>query len=126
MTAVRFPERVVKALDASKIMGVRAGGADHKWTGVWVVVVQGRVFARSWGDKPTGWHRAFMREKLGAIQLPDAREVRVTARKPRGERLLEAIDKAYAKKYNTPASKKWVRGFKLARRKATTTEFVPR
>ena len=36
-----------------------------------------------------------------------------------------AEDRAYAEKYHTSASMKWVRGFRLARRKATTTELVP-
>jgi hypothetical protein len=44
----------------------------------------------------------------------------------RGERLLDVIDDAYAKKYDTAASKKWVRGFAQARRRKNTMEFVPR
>ena len=125
-TPRRFPERLVKAFAESQVIGVRAGDESHRFLAVWVVVVQGRVFARSWNDKPTGWHRAFMREQRGVVQIPKVREVRVIAKKTRGDRLLEAIDRAYAEKYYTPASRKWVRGFKVARRKATTTEFVPR
>jgi hypothetical protein len=120
-----FSARVIEALERSKILGVRSGDA-HRFTGVWVVVWKGRVFARSWNDKHTGWHRAFMQEKLGAIQMPNGRPIRVVAKRSRGERLLAAIDHAYTEKYNTPASKKWVRGFKRARRRSTTTEFVPR
>jgi hypothetical protein len=121
----RFSKPIVAALDAAKIIGVRAG-AEHRFTGVWVVVVAGRVFARSWSDKPTGWYRAFVEEPLGVIQAPGRREIRVRARKVRGERLLDAIDEAYAAKYDTPASLKWVRGFAAARRRATTLEFTPR
>ncbi len=120
-----FSRPVVEELDAAKILGVRAG-TQHKFTGVWVVVVDGRVFARSWGDKPTGWYRAFLEEPLGTIQTPGGREIRVRARTVRGERLLDAIDDAYADKYDTPASLKWVRGFRTQRRRATTLEFTPR
>jgi hypothetical protein len=123
-TSRGFPARVIEALEKSMILGVRSGD-EHRFTGVWVVVWKGRVFARSWNDKPTGWHRAFMQQKLGAIQVPNGRSIRVVAKRSRGERLLAAIDRAYAEKYKTPASKKWVRGFKLARRRSTTTEFVP-
>jgi hypothetical protein len=131
MTTVRatpartFSKPALAALDAAKILGVRAG-TEHRFTGVWVVVVNGRVFARSWNDKPTGWFRAFIEEPLGAIQAPGGRETRVRAKKVRGDRLLDAIDDAYAEKYNTPASLKWVRGFRQRRRRATTMEFVPR
>ena len=130
MTAQRaatraFSKPVLDALAASKILGVRAG-AEHRFTGVWVVVVGDRVFVRSWNDKPTGWYRAFLDEPLGTIQAPGGREIRVRAKKVRGERLIDAIDAAYAEKYDTPASLKWVRGFRQARRRATTLEFTPR
>ena len=107
----------------SKIMGVRSG-TEHRFTGVWVVVVRDRVFVRSWDNKPNGWHRAFLKDSTGAIQVP-GREIAVRAKKVRGERLMEAIEEAYAEKYNTNASLKYVRGFRLKSRRMTTTEFVP-
>jgi hypothetical protein len=125
VTAARgFSKPVIAALERAKILGVRSGG-EHRFTGVWVVVVNERVFTRSWSDKPTGWYRAFVEEPLGAIQVPGGREIRVRAKKVRGERLLDAIDEAYAKKYDTAASQKWVRGFAKPQRRATTIEFVP-
>ena len=124
-TAPAFSKPALAALDAAKILGVRAG-TEHRFTGVWVVVVKGRVFARSWNDKPTGWYRAFVEQPQGAIQVPNGRELRVRAKGVRGERLLDAIDEAYGEKYNTPASRKWVHGFAQKRRRRTTLEFVPR
>jgi hypothetical protein len=121
----RFSKPTLAALDAAKILGVRAG-TTHKFTGVWVVVANGRVFARSWSDKPTGWYRAFLDEPLGTIQIPKGRDIRVRGKPVRGERLLDAIEEAYAAKYDTPASLKWVRGFKEPKRRATTMEFTPR
>jgi hypothetical protein len=120
-----FSKPVVDALDSAKILGVRSG-TKHRFTGIWVVVMKGRVFVRSWSDKPTGWFRAFLDEPLGTIQAPGGRAIRVRAKTVRGESLLDAIDEAYAEKYDTPASQKWVRGFREAQRRATTIEFVPR
>ena len=60
-TTVRFAADWLAALDAAKILGVRAG-AEHRHTGAWVVVVEGRVFVRSWNDKPSGWHHALCAE----------------------------------------------------------------
>jgi len=59
------------------------------------------------------------------LQVGD-REVRVRAVRVRSERLRDAIDRAYAAKYPTPGSRKYVRGFRTPRRRETTTEFVPR
>ena len=50
--ATTFADAVVDTLNDAKILGVRAG-TEHRYTGVWVVVVEGRVFVRSWNDKPT-------------------------------------------------------------------------
>lgn len=119
----RFSGPVMKALEEAKILGVRAGG-EHLYTGVWVVVVDGRVFVRSWNDKPTGWNRAFRDEPRGSIQV-GGREIAVRARRTRSERLREAVTRAYAEKYNTKASQKWVRGLAEPRRALTTLELVP-
>ena len=65
-TARRFSKPVVAALDASKILGVRSGTA-HRFTAVWVVVVDSRVFARPWDHSATSWYDAFLEEPLGTI-----------------------------------------------------------
>lgn len=121
--ARRFPEATLEELASAKILGVRAG-AEHRYTGVWVVVVGGRAFVRSWNDKPTGWYRAFGAEPVGSIQLA-GREIPVRARRTRSERLREAVTRAYAVKYDTKASEKWVRGFAEPHRAATTAELMP-
>src|SRR5262245_22105789 len=126
MTAARrFSGPELEELAKAKILGVRAG-AEHRYTGVWVVVVEGRVFVRSWSwnDKPTGWYRAFRAQPLGSIQVA-GREIAVRARQLRGDRLRDAVTRAYAGKYNTKASEKWVRGFAEPSRAATTLELLP-
>jgi hypothetical protein len=123
-TAKRFSGRVVEILDEAKIIGVRAG-TEHRYTGAWVVVVEGRVFARSWSDQPSGWYRAFLEEPRGSVQVGD-RELRVRAVPTRSERLRKAVSAGFGEKYDTPASQKWVRGFARPTRAAHTIEFVPR
>jgi hypothetical protein len=121
--AKRFARRTLDLLAESRMLGIRAGD-DHRFTGIWFVMVRDRVFVRPWYDKPTGWHRAFGRAPRGAITV-SGREVRVRARPVHGERLYDAVDAAYAEKYDTKASQKWVRGFRLVRRRKTTTELLP-
>ena len=121
-TATFSPE-IVDALQDAKILGVRAG-TDHRYTGVWVVVVERRPFVRSWNDKPTGWFQAFGREPTGTIQL-GGREIPVRGKVTRSARLREAVTRAFAEKYNTKGSRKWVEGFAEPKRELTTLEFVP-
>jgi len=119
-----FNKKTIEELRNAKILGVRAG-TEHRCTGVWVIVVGNRVFARSWSDKPTGWFRAFRKEPLGTIQVGD-REIRVRAKLVRGARMLDEITAAFGEKYNTKGSQKWVEGFAEPTRVATTIEFAPR
>ena len=121
-----FSKPLLAAVDRSKILGVRAGArSEHRFIGIWVVVVQGRVFVRSYTLKKDGWYRTFLDDPLGTIEVGE-RRVRVRAQPVRSERLLDAIEAGYAAKYATPGSAKYVRGFKMKRRRAATVEFVPR
>lgn len=119
-----FSQDVVESLRNSKILGVRAG-TEHRHTGVWVVVVEGRLFVRSWNDKPTGWYEAFRKEPNGSIQIA-GQEIAVRAKHPRSARIREAVTVALGQKYNTKGSRKWVGGFAEAARELTTLELVPR
>jgi hypothetical protein len=122
----RFSRPIVTAIDASKILGVRAGArSGHRFIGIWAVVVNGRVFARSWTLKDGGWYRTFLEDPLGAIEI-GGRKVRIRAVRTRSTRIHDAVERAYAEKYATPGSRKFVRGFKTQRRRETTIEFVPR
>ena len=122
--ASKFSKTIVEAAQSAKIMGVRAG-TEHKYTGVWVVVVEGRIFARSWSDKPTGWFRAFKKQPAGTIQIGE-REIPVRGKLVRSARILDAVTMAFGEKYNTKGSQKWVAGFAEPERLATTIEFIPK
>ena len=122
----RFSRPIAAAIDESKIIGIRAGArSDHRFIGIWPVVVDGRVFARSWTQKPRGWYRTLLEDPVGTIQVGE-REIRIRAVRVRGERIRDAVERAYALKYPTPGSVKYVRGFRTQRRRETTMEFLPR
>ena len=119
-----FAKATLDALDQAKIMGVCAGD-EHKYTGIWPIVIDGRVFARSWLDKPTGWFRAFKNEPNGWLKVGD-KELAVRGRVLRSQRLRDAVTKAYTLKYNTKANQKYLIGFAEPERAANTMEFIPR
>jgi hypothetical protein len=125
-TSRGLPRTIVAALDASKIIGIRAGArSEHRFIGVWPVVVDGRVFVRSWTLKPAGWYRTFLDDPLGTIQVGE-RQVRIRAVRVTNRRINDAVEQAYADKYPTPGSRKYVRGFRTTRRRESTLEFVRR
>ena len=122
--SARFAEHVLDELRSSKILGVRVG-TEHRFTGVWMVVVAGRLFVRPWNNKPTGWFRAFRKEPDGTLQVAGL-EIPVRARLTRSARLREAVTVGYGEKYNTKASLKWVEGFRDPERELATLELLPR
>ncbi|HEX9162730.1 MAG TPA: DUF2255 family protein [Thermoanaerobaculia bacterium] len=114
----------MKTIDA-KYVWIRAGD-DHRFTAVWFVRVNGCVYVRSWYVKPAGWHAAFLREKRGAMKFAkDGSEIPVRAVVTRSERIQDAVERAYAEKYTTPSSMKYVKGFRTPGRRATTMALVP-
>jgi len=122
LAAKCFASKILAGFEATKYMPIRSG--DHRFIHVWVVVIQNRVVVRSWNDKPGGWYRAFLAQPLGHVRI-DEHEVPVRAVPVRSAQLNDAADEAFALKYTTKANLKYVEGFKLPRRKATTLELVP-
>ena len=124
--ARRFPPAVLAAIrdNKYKILGIRAGTAPHRFIGIWCVVVEGRVFVRSWSLKPRSWWRTFQEDPRGAIQVGD-RELPVRAVRTRSERLKDAVSRAYLARYNTKGSIKFARDMAKAKSRDTTTELVP-
>jgi len=118
-----FDGAIVEAARNAKIAGVRAG-TEHRYTGIWIVVVDGRLFVRSWNDKPTGWFRAFRNQPTGMLQLATL-EIPVRGKPVRSSRIREAVTEAFGEKYSTKGSQKWVKGFAEPERMLNTLEFVP-
>ncbi|RPI94680.1 MAG: DUF2255 family protein [Chloroflexi bacterium] len=122
----RFPDDILAAIYKEKILGIRAGReSSHRIIGIWAVVVEGRVFVRSWGLKPRSWWRAFLEDPYGSMFV-DEREISIRAVRTRSERLKDAVSQAYKAKYNTPGSIQYVKDMSRTKSRDTTTELVPR
>jgi hypothetical protein len=119
-----FGGPVLASLRDDAFLYIRAG-EDHKFIGIWSVVVDGRAFVRSWNDKATGWHAAFRRNPAGAIRI-GKREVPIRVRPAAGQQLNDAIDAAYLEKFPTKGWRKYAVGLAEPARRATTLELLPR
>jgi hypothetical protein len=92
--------------------------------GIWAVVVESRIFVRSYSLKPRSWWRTFREEPLGIIEV-NGKQIKVRPVFTRSERLKKLVDRAYAEKFPSPGSHVFVEGFKERKRRDTTTELVP-
>lgn len=121
----RFPDDVLAAIRKEKIMGIRAGtDSTHRVIGVWMVIVERRVFVRSWSRKPRSWWRTFLEDPYGRLFIGD-REISIRAIQTRSERLKDLVSQAYKEKYNTPGSIQFVKDMSRKTSRDTTTELVP-
>ena len=120
-----FTEETLAAIHKDKILGIRAG-KEHRIIGIWAVVVDGRVFVRSWSMKPRSWWRTFLEDPYGEIFVARRkRGIKVRAVQTRSERLKDLVSGAYKEKYNTPGSVSYVEDMSRKPSRDTTTELVP-
>jgi hypothetical protein len=119
----RFNAKLLATIDNNKLIRVRAGN-EHKFIGIWAVVVQDRVFVRSWSLKPRSWYRTFLKDPEGAISIDD-KEIPVRARQIKSEALKDKIDRAYLEKYNTPGWLKYAVDLGRKKSRDSTTELIP-
>jgi hypothetical protein len=119
-----FSVDTLAVLRETKGLRIRAGTGQHRFIGIWFVVVKDHVFVRSWGVKPNGWYRTFLKEPRGTLQVADCK-IAVHAMRVKSQRLRDAVDRAYLRKYNTAGALKYARDLGRAKSRATTLELVP-
>jgi hypothetical protein len=122
-TRSEFPARLLELLRTSGGLAIRAG-RRHRFIGIWHVVVNDRLYVRSWSVSNSGWYRAFLKEPRGTIRVKKLRAA-VVARRARSGALRDLVDRAYLGKYKTPGARKYAKDLCSAKSRATTLELVP-
>jgi hypothetical protein len=121
-----FSKTFLKCISDTQITSERAGKDREKFTGIWMVVVDGRIFGRSYNLSERSWYTALSKGDTGDIkcgkEIVPVKGLRPTAI----DAINEGINKAYAKKYLVKAAnKKWVDGLAEPERVTRTIEFIP-
>lgn len=114
---------LLTALRSAKTLRIKAG-KRHRFIGIWMVVVEGRLFVRSWSIKARSWYRTFLQDPSGFIQV-GKRAIPVRAVRTRSSRLRAAVDRAYLKKYATRWEAKYAKDLASPKSRATTIELRP-
>jgi hypothetical protein len=123
-TRSKWDARTLDRVARSQVIGIRAGSGRHRIIGIWAVVVGGRIFVRSWSMKPDGWNAVFRKDPNG-IMTVGSRRSRICARPVRSEATQKKVSAAYAEKYHTPGSVRYVKDFAQKKRRQTTMELTP-
>ena len=114
------------SIKETQITSVRAGEGRTKFTGIWMVEVDGRIFARSYNLSGRSWYTALLNGDKGDIKCGKEIVAVTGVRTADNDVITRAINKAYEKKYAVKEhNKKWVDGLIQPERVARTMEFVP-
>jgi len=121
----KFSKAFLKCIEETQITSVRAGKGREKFTGIWMVSVGDRIFARSYNLSARSWYTSFIQGSDGDIKCGNE-IIPVRGVKQADDHLTSAINKAYEKKYAVKEhNRKWVSGLIQPERIARTMEFIP-
>lgn len=120
----RFADDILAVLQKEKLLGIRAGtSTTHRVIGIWGVVVEKRLFVRSYSMKPRSWWRTFLEDPYGSIIVGE-KEIPIRAIQTRSEWLKDLVSAAYKEKYNKPGDIQYVKEMSKRKSRDTTTELV--
>ena len=121
---LRFGSESLTALDRNPYIYIKAGSKPHRAIVIWVIVVERRIFVRSWGYKPRSWNRVLEQDPTAVIQV-GKKKLKVRAIRTRSDRLKRLIDRAYLKKYARGGMMRFAKDMGRSKSRATTIELVP-
>lgn len=111
-------------INSNNHIGIKAGLDRPSFLDIWMVVVDGRIFARSWGFAEKSWYNTFLQNSQGQIKCGDD-VFAIKAFVPVENNLLtEKINKAYLTKYNTGHNIEYAEGIVRPEHANKTMEFI--
>ena len=122
----KFKASVLDYVKNNNLTGVRAGKARENFLEIWMVTVQGRIFARSWGFSERSWYHIFLSGEEGAIKCGET-IVPVKGIVPEDlEAITPEINQAYLAQYDTGGDNSfYAKGIIEPEHIKYTMEFVP-
>lgn len=116
--------KAIDYINSHSLIGLKAGEERTTFLDIWMVVVNNRVFARSWGFAEKSWYNTFLSDSKGQIKCGgDVYNINGIIPADLDE-ITEQINNAYIKKYNNPNNAKYVYGIIRKQHVEKTMEFV--
>lgn len=121
---MRFPKDFYEYLKNETLTGIKGGTEHEQFLDIWMVEVNGRVFARSWNQSQRSWFTAFLETEIGQIKYGE-NVLNVTGKKVDAEDLIhQKINEAYLKKYKQPENIHYAQGITQPEYTGFTMEFI--
>lgn len=121
-----FDPSFLECVRQRQITGVCAGKERSKFTGIWMVVIADRIFARPYFMAERSWYNTFLFDKHGSIRCGNTQVAVAGVKARHDDHLMESINESYSRKYGLKESNnKWITGLAHPDRVARTIEFLP-
>ncbi|MAQ75881.1 MAG: hypothetical protein CL613_06075 [Aquimarina sp.] len=121
-----FPQDFCKYLKSHTLIGIKGGEEPRSFLDIWMVEVNGRIFARSWNKSKRSWFTAFVDTGSGQIKYRDkiigVKGVKLNP----GNKIQSDIDAAYLSKYTQPENLSYAEGISQPEYYDYTMEFIPK
>ncbi|OUL63073.1 DUF2255 family protein [Flavobacterium sp. AJR] len=119
-----FDTETIDFIENNNLIGIKAGNERLNFLNIWMVTVDNRIFARSWGFAERSWYNTFLKDADGEIKCRE-RVIKISAVIPKDIALLnKKINEAYLKKYDSGNNSFYAHGIIKEEHIAKTMEFI--
>ncbi|SKC11094.1 hypothetical protein SAMN05660477_03089 [Soonwooa buanensis] len=114
----------INYINSRNLIGIKAGSDRKTFLKIWMVTVNNRIFARSWGFAERSWYNTFLNDSNGEIKCGD-NVFNIKADIPKDlDALNEKISQAYLDKYDSGDNSYYAKGITEQNHVAKTMEFI--
>jgi len=111
-------------INSHSLTGIKAGAERPTFLEIWMVVVDNRIFARSWGFAEKSWFNSFLQDPNGQLKCGDV-IIPIKAVIPTDNaEMTDKINAAYLSKYNSEHNIEYAQGITQAAHIEKTMEFI--
>lgn len=105
-------------------MALRQAWTDPVFLDIWMVTIDNRIFARSWGFAEKSWYNSFLQNPVGQIKCGD-NIFHIKAFVPADNDLItEKINSTYLSKYNSGHNIEYAKGIVAEEHSNKNMEFI--
>ncbi len=117
-------KNAIQYIDSHNLIGIKAGKERESFLEIWMVIVENRIFARSWGFAERSWYNTFLKDNLGEIKCGET-IYKIEAKIPSDLADIEnKINQAYLEKYDSGDNSFYAKGITEKEHVEKTMEFV--
>ena len=117
-------KNAIDCISSNNLIGLKAGKERKTFLEIWMVVIDDRIFARSWGFAEKSWYNTFLTDPFGQIKCGEI-TFNIKATIPNDiKELTNRINQAYIDKYNFGRNIEYVEGIIQQQHVDKTMEFM--